>query len=378
MSLGQYFTISDELQQFVFEKVQNKGAVLLEPSFGAGHLMKKFLDYDPEYPAVLIEIDSTLKPVVSFTDEQKVIYADFLVEDLGQRFMTIIGNPPYVKTRGQGANLYIKFIDKCFSLLDTNGELIFIVPSDFIKLTSAGNLIERMVAAGSFTDFFYPGKEGLFSGASVDVMVFRYQKDLNTAVATVNGVEKGYTVRNGILSFTSAVPSSVALNTLFDVYVGIVSGRDEVYRQPFGNVEVLMDKGRKEKFIVTRKFPTGNKQIDQHLQAAKAELLGRKIRTFTETNWFEWGALRNIATIRAEVDRPCIYVRNITRNKEVAFEGLVQMFGGGLLCMIPRPTTSVEQIKKTVMFLNSDSFQKEYIYAGRFKIGQKQLCNVLI
>jgi adenine-specific DNA-methyltransferase len=139
-----------------------------------------------------------------------------------------------------------------------------------------------------------------------------------------------------------------------------------------------MDKGRKEKFIVTRKFPTGNKQIDQHLQAAKAELLGRKIRTFTETNWFEWGALRNIATIRAEVDRPCIYVRNITRNKEVAFEGLVQMFGGGLLCMIPRPTTSVEQIKKTVVFLNSDSFQKEYIYAGRFKIGQKQLCNVLI
>jgi len=35
--LGQYFTISDEPQQFVFDKVKYKSSPLLEPSFGAGH-----------------------------------------------------------------------------------------------------------------------------------------------------------------------------------------------------------------------------------------------------------------------------------------------------------------------------------------------------
>ena len=41
-SLGQYFTISNTLQQFVFDKVNHKDHLLLEPSFGAGHLLKKF------------------------------------------------------------------------------------------------------------------------------------------------------------------------------------------------------------------------------------------------------------------------------------------------------------------------------------------------
>ena len=44
--LGQYFTIAGELQTFVFDKVRHKSHRLLEPSFGAGHLLKKFKEYD--------------------------------------------------------------------------------------------------------------------------------------------------------------------------------------------------------------------------------------------------------------------------------------------------------------------------------------------
>ena len=51
-TLGQYFTTSEELQTFIFEKVQNKGEFLMEPSFGAGHLLKKFIEYDKNYPMV--------------------------------------------------------------------------------------------------------------------------------------------------------------------------------------------------------------------------------------------------------------------------------------------------------------------------------------
>jgi hypothetical protein len=48
--LGQYFTIAEELQTFVFEKVKHKSSPLLEPSFGAGHLLKKFKEYNDKYP----------------------------------------------------------------------------------------------------------------------------------------------------------------------------------------------------------------------------------------------------------------------------------------------------------------------------------------
>ncbi len=65
---------------------------------------------------------------------------------------------------------------------------------------------------------------------------------------------------------------------------------------------------------------------------------------------------------------------NITRKSYIAFKGQVQLFGGKLLCMIPK-TTDVD-LDKVVEFLNSDVFKKNYTYSNRFKIGHKQLCNV--
>ena len=71
-------------------------------------------------------------------------------------------------------------------------------------------------------------------------------------------------------------------------------------------------------------------------------------------------------------------VRNMTRNKVIAFLGTVRYFGGALLCAIPKATMTQEELQKIVGLLNSEEFQKDYIYAGRFKIGQKQLCNAMI
>ena len=47
--LGQYFTINKKLQSFVFKKVKHKSKPLLEPSFGAGHLLKLFKEYRDDY-----------------------------------------------------------------------------------------------------------------------------------------------------------------------------------------------------------------------------------------------------------------------------------------------------------------------------------------
>jgi adenine-specific DNA-methyltransferase len=367
--LGQYFTVSNKLQQFVFDRVKYKSEHLLEPSFGAGHLLLKFIEYDARYPMTCYELDDRVEPLVSWTDSQSVKYCDFTKETLDRKFKTIIGNPPYVKQRS--ANLYIKFIELCYEYLEPTGELIFIVPSDFIKLTSAAPILETMTKSGSFTDFWFPNNEKLFDGANIDVMVFRYEKGLKSDKALVNDREVFCNVNRGIVTFSDHVSTGAPIEEKFHVYVGLVSGRDEIYRAPFGNVDILNDKDRIEKFIFVETFPSNDEQINAHLETHKDQLLARKIKKFTEVNWFEWGAPRNLDKIRKFWGTPCIYVRNMTRNREVAFHGTVQYFGGSLLCLIPKDPGA--NLDRYIEYLNTATFQQDYLYAGRFKIGHKQI-----
>jgi adenine-specific DNA-methyltransferase len=374
---GQYFTISADLQQFVFDKVKHKGATLLEPSFGAGHLLQKFKEFDENYPMDLYELDATIQPIIPFHATQHVIYGDFTTQTITRTYKTIIGNPPYVKQ--STGNLYIKFIELCYSLLDpVEGELIFIVPSDFMKLTSAASLIDTMVQHGTFTDFYFPNNEKLFEGANIDVVVFRYEKGAVSKETRVNGERRFCNVQQGILTFHETEPSGRPLMEVFNVYVGLVSGKEEVYRVPFGNIKLLNDKDRVDTYIFTTAFPTQDETINGHLLQKKGELLERKIRKFDETNWFEWGAPRNLKAMEAHLNKPCIYVRNMTRQKEVAFLGTVQYFGGSLLCLIPKKEMTEAELKKTVDVFNRPELQKDYIYAGRFKIGHKQVSNILL
>lgn len=373
--LGQYFTVSEALQQFVFDHVQHKSSRLLEPSFGAGHLLRKFKEYDENYPMTCYELDQKVQPVISFNEYQTPVYGDFMSQSISDKFMTIIGNPPYVKQKT--GNLYIQFIERCYSYLDDKGEMIFIVPSDFIKLTRASSIIDTMTKHGSFTNFLFPHDEKLFEGASIDVVVFRYQKGVMNRTTCVNGKEVFCNVHKGIITFSDTEASGPSFDSLFHVYVGLVSGKDEVYRAPFGNMDILTDKGQTDKYIFADKFPTGDGTIDSHLLAHKTELLERKIKTFSESNWFEWGAPRNISNIRAHWGQPCIYLKNMTRNKEAAFVGQVQYFGGSLLCLIPKDGVTVD-LQKIVQHINSPGFQKDYLYAGRFKIGHKQISSALL
>jgi len=355
------------------DRVEHVGSPLLEPSFGAGHLLKKFKEHDGTYPMECFEIDSTIEPCISFNVHQKIVYGDFMTHQFDKKFKTIVGNPPYVKqTNG---NLYLHFIRKCFDLLEDDGELIFIVPSDFIKLTSASKIISDMVQCGSFTHFLFPHDEKLFDSAAVDVVVFRYRKGIYTQMVQVNGESKFCTTVDGIVTFGDTFTSGDIVSNVFNVYVGLVSGKDEVYKVPFGNTDILVDEGDIEKFIFTTSFPSGNTEIDTYLTHNKECLKSRKIRNFNDTNWFEWGAPRNIKTIEQNVTRPCIYVKNLTRSATVAFKGTVSYFGGKLLCLIPRVEVDID---KVVGFLNSYTFRKNYIYAGRFKIGQRQLSNAIL
>jgi len=159
---------------------------------------------------------------------------------------------------------------------------------------------------------------------------------------------------------------------LFDIYVGLVSGKEEVFKnEEYANERILTDKDVVERYVLLDTFPTKNKELNTYLLKHKESLINRKIRKFNETNWFEWGALRNMKAIEQNKNKKCIFVRCLTRKKIIAFTGKVQLFGSKLLCMIPKKSDiNLENIVKK---LNTLAFKQNYLYSGRFKIGQRQL-----
>ncbi len=388
--LGQYFTKNLILKEKVYEFIKNDPELILEPSMGQGDLVEfvkqkiekesvtKTVDFD------LYEIDKSIIILDSLESfKEKIIYDDFIKQVITKRYKTIIGNPPYVKkTKG---NLFLEFIEKCYSLLEENGELIFIVPSDFLKMTSSSKLLNLMISNGKFTHIFHPNDEKLFENASIDVIVFRYQKtkEISESIKVLyNSKEMYIQNKDGLITFNEEkIESQKYISDFFDVYVGIVSGKEEVYKnEELGNFEVLTgsEAFKKEKYIFIENFPCENEKINNYLLENKETLINRKIRKFNEKNWFEWGALRNIKQIKENLGKACIYIYNLTRKDKVAFLGKVSYFGGNLLILIPKQKLSVEKLISIVEYLNSEGFKKNFIFSGRFKVGQRQICNSII
>ena len=390
--LGQYFTTNTELRLFVQRHIKNTAGTVLEPSFGRGDLINVIINSNPWRTIVGVELDARLRNSCVISNINQGVHdlrwgADFLTQEFhGRKFKTIVANPPYYKVKGE-PNLYLKFIEKCFDLLDVAGidagppEMIFIVPSDFLQLTSAAPLLERMITQGAFTDIWYPENEHLFPGASIDVMAFRYERNETCPYPYTTRLVRGskmiptcFAMENGRLIRVSDNTRPIWRD--FNVFVGMVTGKDEVFKVPFGNMPVLTGKDTVTNFIFADKFPTENNQINEHLQQNKEALMSRKIVKQTEANWFKWGAPRCIGYVNQNKGQDCIYVKTLTRDKEVAFLGKVQYFSGNLLCMVPIMRPNKINLKEVVDFLNSDEFQREYIFSGRFKIGCSLLSNV--
>lgn len=372
--LGQYFTTNEELRNKVLEFMLNKPDVILEPSVGQGDLIQAILENNKKINFDMYEIDTKIKMLDGVPTN--VIYGDFLEQNIKKKYKTIVGNPPFVRT--SSGNLYIDFIEKCYNLLDNNGELIFIIPSDFFKLTSASKLLNVMITNGSFTHIYHPHKENLFANASIDVIVFRYCKNSSLKKEVLYNNNLLYIINNdGLITFNkNENTSAVSFKDYFDIYVGLVSGKENVYKNDeYGNIELLTGENKIEKYIYIEEFPCDNLNINKYLMNYKDELINRKIKKFNEANWFEWGAPRNIKSIRENLGKECIYVYNLTRKQKIAFKGKVNYFGGGLIILIPNKKINVDKI---VSYLNSDEFKENFMFSGRFKIGHRQISNSYI
>lgn len=371
---GQYFTKSIELQECVYKFILNGSCCILEPSVGRGDLVKFIQEKNKNIKFDMYEIDNNIK-VLSGINRDDIIYDDFLKQDINKKYDTIIGNPPYIKNKD--GNIYIKFIEKCYNLLNENGELIFIIPSDFFKLTSSVKIINIMLKNGHFTHIFHPNKENYFENASIDIIIFRYCKNkyLDNIVQYNDGIRHLYN-SDGLIFFSdTAINYNNKISEYFDIYVGMVSGKEDIYKNSkIGNIQLLNGENKIDKYILIEKYPSGEKEIDEYLIKNKKKLMERKIKNFNEKNWYEWGAPRNIQSIKKYENEECIYIYNLTRNNNIAFKGNIMYFGGGLLMLRPKKEINLD---KFIKFLNNEDFKKNFLYSGRFKIGHRQLSNFL-
>jgi adenine-specific DNA-methyltransferase len=290
--LGQYFTTNIELQQKVFEFILNNPLNILEPSIGRGDLILYINDKNPNITFDMYEIDNTII-LLDGINKDKVIYTDFILEDIHKKYISIIGNPPYIKTKK--SNLYIDFIHKCYNLLEDNGELIFIVPSDFFKLTSSSKLLNVMMENGTFTHIYYPNNEKMFENASIDIIIFRYYKNNSIEKKILYNDKIKFIINsNGIITFEDEkTNNNIIFEDYFNIYVGLVSGKEEIYKnKELGNIDVLNGEDKIDKYIYIDKYPCENDKINNYLFSNKKILIERKIRKFNDNNWFEWGGTK--------------------------------------------------------------------------------------
>jgi adenine-specific DNA-methyltransferase len=374
--LGQYFTTDHILKNKILELVMNNPDVILEPSVGQGDLIEIIYKNNNNIRFDMYEIDNNIKMLDNIPNN--VNYGDFMKADIRKKYKTIIGNPPFIRTKN--GNLYIDFIEKCYGLLENDGELVFIIPSDFFKLTSASKLLNIMMINGTFTHIYHPHNERLFENASIDIIVFRYCKNERLLKRVLYNNEELYIINNdGLITFNKNENSNInniSFKEYFDIYVGLVSGKESVYKnEEYGNIEVLNGQNKLDKYIYIKDFPCEDNRINRYLLNYKEILISRKIRKFNEKNWFEWGAPRNIKKINDNFGKECIYMYNLTRRNKVAFKGTVRYFGGSLIILIPKKKINIDNI---ILYLNSDDFKTNFIFSGRFKIGHRQISNSYI
>lgn len=364
INFGQVFTRDDVIAQML--KLRRNVGRTLEPSAGAGAFLKYLTDY------VAIELDNSVAP-----EEAKVM--DFFDYDDSEKFACVIGNPPYVKYRDilpstkkllngslfdRRTNLYLYFIEKSIRHLEDGGELIFIVPRDFIKLTSARKLNAWLYSQGTITDFIEMGDSRIFGPFVPNCAIFRFEKGRMDRTMNDGRVFKE---SHGQLLFLNG-NYTVRLGDIFDVRVGAVSGADDVFVHPDGETDFVCSTTIDTKKTRKAFFEVRNSYLEQF----KDRLLARKLRKFDDSNWWLWGRKHHVSNARR------IYVNAMTRRSEPFFTHECENYDGSILALFPKDPDM--DIERAVYLLNTAVDWKDlgFVCDGRFIFHQRSLQNCML
>jgi adenine-specific DNA-methyltransferase len=371
--LGQVFTPTQVVEQML--ALRKRRGRVLEPSCGDGAFVRHLSG------CVAIELDSRVAP-------NYALNLDFFAYPLTERFSTVIGNPPYVKYQDISAetkrlldrtlfdsrsNLALFFIEKAVRHLRPGGELIFIVPREFIKLTSARKLNHWLFEQGTITHWIETGDTRLFDGAVPNCAIFRYELSNFTRKTQYREWSGSWETRefvamDGQLAFPKQ-QLSVPLASLFDVKVGAVSGADHVFEHAEGNSEFVcsktIDTGKTRRMIYNSKHPA--------LIPHKDLLLQRRVKTFDETNWWMWGR-----SFYDAPDRPRIYVNGRTRRSAPFFTHECEAYDGSILALFPK--IEGMDIQRAIELLNTSVPWGDlgFVVDGRFVFTQRSLQTVTL
>jgi len=364
--LGQVFT-PPKVVEFMLALCGNRGRAL-EPSAGDGVFFELLKERHRD--CVGIEIDPRVAP-------PGAEIRDFFDYPLTEQFETIVGNPPYVRFQDVAvdtrkrlksrlfdarSNLFLFFIEKCVRHLKPGGELVFIVPREFIKLTAARKLNAWLYEQGSITHFYETGDTRVFGEHTPNCAIFRFEKgrmDRHMADG------RRFTEVDGQLMFLRD-DYGVRFADVFTVKVGAVSGADSIFTHPKGNMEFVcsktVDTGETRRMLYGVKHP--------HLEKHKEALLARRVIHFDESNWWQWGRAFPINL------HPRIYVNGRTRRREPFFLHDCNAFDGSVLALFTknRGIPRRDLIECTLMLNKEVDWQElGFVCDGRFLFTQRSL-----
>ena len=371
INLGQVFT-PPQVVDFMLDLCGNHGRIL-EPSAGDGAFFRKLSKQGRD--CVGIELDTRVAP-----KDTRVM--DFFDYPIAERFDSIVGNPPYVRYQDvavdtrkklnsdlfdKRSNLFLFFIEKCIRHLNPGGELIFIVPREFIKLTAARKMNAWLYTQGSITHFYETGDVRIFGEHTPNCAIFRFEKDRFDRTMADG---RRFSEIDGQLMFLRE-NHRIRLGDLFTVKVGAVSGADQIYTHKAGNMEFVcsktVDTGKTRRMLYGIKHP--------HLEKHKAELLARRVRKFDERNWWQWGRIFPIT------NAPRIYVNGRTRKPAPFFLHDCLAYDGSILALFPKnQRMSRRDLIECTMMLNHevDWQQLGFVCDGRYLFTQRSLQTCLL
>lgn len=386
-SLGQIFT-PEPVVRAMLSLRRNRGRVL-EPSCGDGAFLRHL---DGERGVVGIEFDPAHCP-------EAALNMDFFAYPVSQRFDTIIGNPPYVRfqdispsTRALLAaehfdgrsNLYLFFIEKCLRHLAPGGELIFITPRDFLKATSALKLNRLLWSQGSITDAIELGDARVFDGALPNCLIWRFEKgatlrrlryaelgqgdDLAALLAHPPWQARSLLECEGHLIFARE-DYPLRLSQVAFVKVGAVSGADEVYADAVhGNRDFVCSSTVRSGHTRRMIWCEPGEVAPAALRPHKARLMARRIRSFDEHDWWQWGRGYYQSSL------PRIYVNGKTRAAAPFFIHDCPHYDGSVLAVFPR-RADIEPAAFRDALNAVDWAALGFVCDGRFLFTQRSLEN---